>query len=263
MNRSIGAMCLALAVLLAGCGGGKRTLRLAGSTSIQPFAEMLAQDYESKSPGRRVGVQGGGSTAGVRAVESGLAEIGMCSRDLTEDEAKTFTPIVIAQDGIAMIVHKSNPVKGLTTAQIRRIYTGTVTNWKDVGGADIEIQVITREEGSGTRDTFVQLVMGKESISTGALNQSSNGAVREMVRTGPAAVSYISLGLVNEDVKALNVDGVVPSHATVLDKTYKLARPFLFVVKGAPTAEAQAFIDYVLGADGQRLLESKGLVRAK
>ena len=264
MKRIVTITCLlALSVVATGCGGGKKTLSLVGSTSVQPFAENLAEKYEAQFPDRRVGVQGGGSSAGIKALENGLAEIGMCSRDLTAEEAKEFTPIVIARDGIAMIVNKTNPVTGLTTDQVRRIYTGEITNWKDVGGPDETIMCITRQEGSGTRDTFVHLIMGQASISTGALNQSSNGGVREMVRSSKGAISYISLGLVNEDVKLIDVDGVTPSHAGVLDGTYKLARPFLFVVKGTLSPEAQTFIDWVLSSEGQSLLESKGLVRAK
>lgn len=262
MNRTIGAACLALAVLLAGCGGGKRALRLAGSTSVQPFAEALVQEYEAKHPGRAVEVQGGGSTAGLQAVANGLAEIGTCSRSLSDDESKQFTAIVIARDGLAVIVHPSNPVKALTKEQIRRIFAGRVRNWKEVGGRDLAIWPITREEGSGTRESFMHLVMGRDPISRRALVQESNGSVRELVRNDPSTIGYISLGLVSE-VKALDIDGVTPSAKAVLEGQYTLARPFLFVVRGAPTPDAQAFVDFVLSAEGQKTLETEGLVRAK
>ena len=258
----IGAALL-VAALLAGGGPRRRPLGLVGSTSIQPFAEMLAQEYGTKHPDRPVEVQGGGSTAGLQAVANDLAEIGMCSRGLTAEEAKQFTPIVIARDGLAVIVHPSNPVKALTRRQIRNIFAGRIRNWKEVGGRDLRIWPITREEGSGTRESFAHLVMEGDAISRRALNQESNGSVRELVRSDPAAIGYLSLGLVNADVKALEIDGVAPTAAGVVAGRYTLARPFLFVVRGAPTPDAQAFIDFVLSEDGQRLLETEGLVRVK
>lgn len=268
MKRTILPAAVAALTLFAfGCGGGKAPLNIVGSTSVQPFAEMLAQEYEAKHPDARVNVQGGGSTAGIQAIANKLAEIGTCSRELMADEAAQFTPIVIARDGIAVIVHPSNPLaaagKGLTRDQIRAIFSGGVRNWKDVGGADVAVRCITREEGSGTRESFVHLVMGKEAIARDALNQESNGAVRELVKSDPGAIGYMSLGLVNKDVRALDVDGVTPTAEAVLEGRYKLARPFLFVVKGAPTPDAQAFIDFVLSADGQKILEADGLIRAK
>ncbi len=254
---------MVLTALAAGCGaGGGRPLSLVGSTSVQPFAEVLAEEYEAKHPEHKVEVQGGGSTAGLVAAANGLADVGTCSRELTAEEAKQFTPVVIARDGLAVIVHPSNPVKGLTKEQIRKVFAGRIRNWKEVGGRDLAIWPITREEGSGTRESFMHLVMGKETISRRALVQESNGSVRELVRSDPSAIGYISLGLVSE-VKALDIDGVTPSAKAVVEGRYTLARPFLFVVKGAPTPDAQAFIDFVLSAEGQKVLETEGLVGVK
>lgn len=252
-----------LAAALVGCGGGKRTLNLMGSTSVQPFAGEVAQAYEQKHPDIRVNVEGGGSTAGIEAIRNGLAQIGTCSRDLKPEEAAEFTPIVIARDGIAIIVHPSNAVKGLTKEQIRKVFAGGIANWSEVGGPDLVVRPITREEGSGTRETFMHLVMGGESVVGKAIVQESNGTVRELVRNDPAAVGYISMDLVNETVKALDVDGVTPSAQAVLDGKYTFARPFLFVVKGAPSPEAQAFIDFVLSPEGQKVLTDAGLIGAK
>jgi phosphate transport system substrate-binding protein len=241
----------------------QRTLNVVGSTSIQPFAEFLAQEYGKKNPGQLVDVQGGGSTAGLQAVTNGLAHIGMCSRSLKDDEKKQFTPVIIARDGLAIVINPSNPVNGLTSEQLRDLFSGRIRNWREVGGRDGPVRPITREEGSGTRESFVNLVMGKARISRGALTQESNGAVKELVRGDPAAIGYMSLGLVGSELKALPVDGAVPTAEHVLAGTYKLARPFLFVTKGAPTPEAQRYIDFVLSPEGQKTLESEGLVRAK
>jgi phosphate transport system substrate-binding protein len=249
-------------------GGGcrrdpQKTVKLMGSTSIQPFAEELGREYEAKYADRKVQVEGGGSTAGIQAVADGLADIGTCSRDLKPDEAGRFTPVVIARDGVAVVVNPANPVAELTTEQIRRIFAGTITNWKEVGGGDTKILLVTREEGSGTREAFTHLVMAKDQIARAALSQASNGAVKAMVKGDPGAIGYMSLGQVGHDLKSLKVDGEEPTAAGVLAGKYKLARPFLFVTKGAPGPDARAFIEFVLSAEGQKTLEGEGLIRAQ
>jgi phosphate transport system substrate-binding protein len=250
-----------LVLFFSGCGRG-RALSVVGSTSVQPFAEVLAQNYHKKFPDRDVvDVQGGGSTAGLVAVSSGLADIGTCSRSLSPEEAKQFTAIVIARDGLAVVVHPTNPVRGLTTPQIQRLFSGRIQNWKEVGGPDEPVRLITREEGSGTRESFVNLVMKDEKISEKALVEESNGSVKEYVKGDEGAVGYMSLGQVGQEVKALEIDGVVPSAANALSGIYTLARPFLFVTKGTPSPRAQQFIDYVLSDEGQKTLESEGLIR--
>jgi len=250
-------------ILMGGCrDSGKRAVNVVGSTSIQPFAELLAQEYERKHAGQLVEVQGGGSTAGLQAVANGLADVGMCSRGLKPGE-KEFTPIVIARDGLAIVVNPANPVKDLTIDQIRGLFSGTISDWKDVGGTPGPVRMITREEGSGTRESFVHLVIGKKRIARQALTQESNGAVKELVRGDPAAIGYMSLGLVGTDLKAVSINGIHPSAANVLAGKYTLTRPFLFVTRGAVRPEAQKFIDYVVSNDGQKILESEGLVRAK
>jgi phosphate transport system substrate-binding protein len=249
---------------MAGCrrdAGG--TVNVVGSTSIQPFAELLKEAYQKQHPDRKVEVQGGGSEQGIQAAEKGLADIGTCSRSLTPDEASHFKEVVIARDGVAVVVHPSNPVKGLSTEQIRKVFSGAVTNWKEIGGKDSPILVITREEGSGTRESFVHLVMEKTAIARSALAQESNGAVKAMVKGDPAAIGYMSLGQVGTEVKALEIDGAAATDANVLAGKYKLARPFLLVTKGPPSPDAQAFIDFVLSPEGQKMLESEGLIRAK
>jgi phosphate transport system substrate-binding protein len=263
------AVLLPAAVISAcvGCGGSRsgaeKPLSIVGSTSVQPFAEVLAQSYEKKFPGRSVDVQGGGSTAGLVAAVSGLADIGTCSRSLSAEEEKQFQGVLIARDGLAVIVHLSNPIKSLTKDEIQGLFSGRITNWKQVGGPDREVRPITREEGSGTCDSFMNLVMKKRRISDRALVQESNGAVKELVKGDPCAVGYLSLGLVGTEVKALEIDGAAATAEHVVSGTYGLARPFLFVTKGAPGPAAQQFIDYVLSPEGQQMLQSEGLVRAR
>jgi len=235
------------------------TLTVAGSTSVQPFAEKLAETYMTAHPGLAINVQGGGSTAGVRAAETGAAQIGMSSRHLKDGE-QALRQVTIALDGIAIIVNAANPVAGLTRAEVAAIFAGKIPRWNTVGGLDRPIHFVTREEGSGTRGAFEEMVMGKMEIAPRALVQDSNGAVREIVASDPDALGYISLGLVDRRVRAVAVDGVLPTHDTILAKRYAVVRPFLFLSREEPAGAARAFIDYVLGTEGQRLLGLEGLI---
>jgi phosphate transport system substrate-binding protein len=260
----------AIAVIVfvsVGLGGGKHgALSVVGSTSIQPFAELEAQAFETSHPGLYVDVQGGGSTAGIQAAREGIAEIGMCSRELAPEEKQEFQRHQIAWDGLAIVVPPSSPLDNLTLAQVRRLFTGEITHWQEVGGEDRPVRLVTREEGSGTREAFQKLVMDKPvktRIARTALTQESNGSVKALVMNDPCAIGYMSLGLVKpEELKALRIDGVEPTAANVKARRYPLVRPFLFVTKGPPTAKAQAFIDFVLSKKGQAILEDpqQGLV---
>ncbi|MCU0244323.1 MAG: phosphate ABC transporter substrate-binding protein, partial [Acidobacteria bacterium] len=195
------ALCI---VLWPSCrrSGERADLTLAGSTSIQPFADKWAEVFMETHPDYGVNVQGGGSSAGIQACKSGACQIGMSSRDLKGDE-KDLVEIVVARDGLALIVHPSNPVRGAKLAEIKQIFAGDLRNWKLLGGPDRSITVVTREEGSGTRGAFQELVMGKTRIFKGAITEDSNGTVREIVAHDPYAIGFISLGLVDGQVRAL------------------------------------------------------------
>jgi len=260
------AIFILLILICEGCRDSKnRPVSVIGSTSIQPFAELLAEEYQKTALAGNVDVQGGGSTAGIQALADGIADIGMCSRALNEEEKTRFTPIEIARDGLAVVVHKSNSIDNLTKQQIQMLFSGRIKNWKELGDRDMPIRLIMREEGSGTREAFINLVMKKELVSRKALVQESNGAVKELVRYDPAAVGYMSLGLVGTELKSLAVEGVKPSAEQVSLGRYQLSRPFLFVLKTdtEPRPEARKFIDFVLSDQGQKILESEGLVRFK
>ena len=246
------------AIVPLGCSRGKdRAVKVLGSTSIQPFAEMLAQEFNAKQKDVYVEVDGGGSTAGLKAISEGYASIGMCSRGLKNGE--NFTPITIALDGIAVVVRKSNPVKSLTREQIRDMFAGRLTYWSQVGGRHKKITLITREEGSGTREAFTKLVMGDEPI-TPCITEPSNGAVKALVDGDEDAIGYMSLGQVQGGLRAVDVDGVAATRENVVNGKYPLVRPFLFVVKSQPDSQSQKFIDFVLSDQGQRVLEQEGLV---
>ena len=242
-----------------GCQRSKAGITVAGSTSVEPFAELLAEEYMIIHPKSHIYVQGGGSSAGIEAAITGAANIGMSSRNVVGEEQKLYV-VTIAKDAIAVIVHPSNPIQNLPIDQIREVFSGEIKNWKELGGPNHPIDIVTREEGSGTRESFQKFMMGKEDISLGALVQDSNGAVRQVISSDPNAIGYISLGLVNEQVKALKISGVEPSLSNVYNGKYTLVRPFLFVFNGEPVGEGKSFLEFVLSPLAQKLLLKEGLV---
>lgn len=259
--------------LLSACadGGGAETTRavVAGSTSVLPYVEILVEEYRFLYPDNLVGVQGGGSSAGIRAVRNGIADIGMSSRSLTEDEQDLWS-VEIALDGLAIIIHPDNPVDNLSIQQVRDIYTRRITNWNEVGGNDAKIHIISREEGSGTRGAFQELVMADEFISQKAVVQNSNGAIRQLVSGNRDTIGFISLGLAEPqpgmtDVKPLMLNGIKPTRENVRSGDYGLYRAFLFVCAQEPEAGSPAwhFIDFVLSGKGQDILMTEGLISAQ
>ena len=252
---------LLLLILLTfcGCQRAQGGLSVVGSTSVEPFAEALSEEFMNRHPREKIFVQGGGSSAGIQAVRTGAAEVGMSSRNLMPGESDLIS-IPIIYDAIAVIVHPENPLGDLTLEQIRKIFAGEVTRWSRLGGADRDITLVSREEGSGTREAFQSLIMGKKEISLAALVQDSNGAIRQVVSDDRNAIGYISLGLVNNRVKAVKIEGVEPSVENIREQRYKIVRPFLFVFKSEPRGMAKEFLDYILSPAGQDLLVHEGLI---
>ena len=256
---SIGILVFVVSLTSSCSKPSKLGIIIAGSTSVQPFAEALSEEYMKLNSGIEIDVQGGGSSAGVMSAQTNTADIGMSSRELTGDEKKMWY-VEIARDGLAVIVNPANSIGNLTLEQARDIYSGKITNWSQLGGKKAEIHVITREEGSGTRSAFESLVMNKVEINPRAIVQDSNGTVRQLVGDDAAAIGYISLGLVDEKVKALELDGVGATRENVINGTYGLSRPFLFITSVQPTGKTKSFIDFVLSAEGKKLLNAEGLV---
>ena len=247
----VGALLLMAATSFAALSG---TVNIVGSTSVQPLAEELAQAFMAKNKGVKIFVQGGGSGAGIKAAMANTAEIGSSSRELNPDETGVVET-TIAKDGIAIIVNKANPVTGLTSEQLKQIYSGEYTNWKQVGGPDQTIVVVNREAGSGTRGAFEELVLGKTPNTNKCLVQASTGAVQQTVSITKEAIGYISLGALDaKTVKALRIDGVIATEQNVIAKKYKIQRPFLFLTKKAPTGVVKAFLDWVLSPEGQKIV---------
>ena len=258
MKKLAYALIIISVLFFASCGNGRESaIILAGSTSVQPYAEILAEEFE-RLYGMYADIQGGGSSAGISAAISGAADIGMSSRELTEKEISGgLWYAEIAIDGLAVIVHPDNGIFGLTLSTVRGIYDGSVTEWEGTGK---KIHVITREEGSGTRSAFESLVMGENYITPKAIVQDSNGAVKQLVSGDKDSIGFISLGLVDGSVKALSLDGAYPSFDNVADGSYNLYRPFLFVCGKEPDGPVKSFVDFVFSPGAQAILANEGLI---
>ena len=231
-----------------------------GSTTILPIAEIAAEDYTATHPELDVLVSGVGSSAGIEAVAAGTADIGTSSRDLKDEEkglGLVDTPI--AYDGIAVIVNPSNPVTNLTLEQLRDIFAGKITNWSQVGGKDRPIDLVNRDEASGTREAFKKLVMEDVKFDRTSAVLPGTGQVRDVVSRSEGAIGYISLGFVaprfaSRPVKALNVDGVEPSLESIASNEYPIGRRLHFLTKGEPQGAAKDYTDYVLSPEVQNEL---------
>lgn len=249
--------------VFAGCqksASGKVTTD--GSTSMEDVIGGLAESFMNNNKGITVTYNPTGSSSGVQAVQEGRCDIGLASRDLKDEEkASGLTGTTLALDGIAVIVNPENPVADLDLETIAKIYTGEITNWKDVGGNDAEIVVIGREAGSGTRDGF-ESITGTEEACVYRQELTSTGDVIATVTGNPDAIGYTSLAAVEDNVKALSVGGVAPSEATVKDGSYVIQRPFVLVTKtDAKLSEAaQRFFDYITSADAAEVIAAAGVV---
>jgi phosphate transport system substrate-binding protein len=255
-------VCGAAVVISGGCGKQRIAVTVAGSTAFQPFAEKLAEQFMAGQPDIAVTVQGGGSALGVQAALSGAAQIGMADLVKLPPEAESLTSVVVARDGIAVVVNNANPVKDMTMAQIRAIFSGKIRNWKELGGPDHNITVVSREAGSGTRSSFEQIVKDI-TLTKDSIIQDSNGTIRETVIMDENAIGYLSHGLLNDKLKAVTVHGVSCTTEDVVAGRYPIVRPVYLLTKGEPTGACKAFIDYICSAEGQKTIKDSGLIPAK
>lgn len=275
LNKKIGVLLTSIAListLTVGCGSknnssnSANSVTVSGSTSVGPLIEKEGEAFKSANADISIQVNQLGSSAGIKDTINGTVEIGMSSRDLKpEEKNEGLKEVEIAYDGIGIIVNKSNTVKSLTINQIKDIYTGKITNWKDVGGKDTPIVVVSREDGSGTRDAFQEIVGYKsEELTSEAQIGDGSGNIKSTVSTNENAIGYISFEYIDDSINSLQVDNVEPSAQSVKDKTYKIARPFLLVYKEDKLGESgKKFIDFILSEEGQKVAEENGLIRIK
>ena len=276
-KTTIGILVLFLAAILSACGetagndtgsssGSKATVSISGSTSVGPLAEKLAEKFKDNNEKINIEVNQIGSSAGITNATSGVSEIGMSSRDLKEEEkANGLKETIIAYDGIVVVTHPSNKVKDLTLEQVKQIFTGEVTNWSQLGGEDMEIVVVSREDGSGSRDAFQEIVgYSSGELIRNAIIASGNGNIKTTVATNKHAVGFISFEYIDDSISTLQIDGVEATAENVLQQKYSLSRPFLFVHKEENLTDAGLqFIDYILSSDGQTIVSGAGAIPVK
>jgi phosphate transport system substrate-binding protein len=269
-SRSLlGKAALFAAAVLAGQVYAEETIVMDGSTTVGPIAKAFAEYYMKQNPGVNVTVGESGSGNGAKGIINSTCQIGTMSRFMKDTEFKAAAdagvmPVahVVALDGLPILVHPSNPVKGLSLDQVRDIYMGKITNWNQVGGPDLEIVVISRDTNSGTYETFETMVMRKEKIGERTEYVGSNGAVRQRVQSTPAAIGYAGLGFVDDTVKALEVNGVAPTPATVKSGIYPIARPLYMFTNGYPKlgSNLYRFVTLYLSEAGASMIEETGFI---
>jgi len=256
---------LAAALAMAGCGGSglSGTLTLSGSTTLQPIAQEAADQFMKDNTSANVTVQGGGSSVGITQVSEGTVNIGDSSRELKDEEKNLgLVDHKVAFDVIVVIANPGVSVSNLTTDQVKGIFTGSITNWSQVGGTDGTITVVTRDSASGTREMFDEKALGSTkdkpvSLVSGAIEANSNGVMRQKVASTKGAIGYISYGYLDKSVKPLQLNGVTGNLQTGLDKTYPLSRYLHMFTKGEATGLTKAYIDFVLSPDFQNTTVSK------
>lgn len=242
--------------------GEKGVIRISGGTAHIPVMKEAAKKIMEYNHDIQITVAGGGSGVGISQVGQGLVDIGNSGRKPKDAELAKY-PLAMfkwAIDGVGVVVHPQNPVNGLSKAQLKDIFSGKITSWKDLGGPDKPISVLTRDEASGTREVFWKKALGKGDITKKASFVVSNGAMKSAVASNPYAIGYVSVGHIDDSVKALALDGVVPTLDTVRSGDYTIARGLYSNTNGEPAGLTKKFIDYLMSAEGQSIAGAKGFI---
>ncbi len=244
-----------------------------GSDTVLPLSTKEAETFMKKTPGASVTVVGGGSGVGITALIDGTTDICMSSRDLKMEEKlklkeKNIKQVTIGFDALAIIVNPANKVKELTREQLEKIFTGAVTNWKEVGGDDEKIVAYSRESSSGTYEFMKEHVMAKKNYASTVLSMPATGAIVQSVSQTKGAIGYVGLAYLNKTIKpvAVSFDGktfVLPSIKTAKDKSYPVSRPLYYIYAGSSEAKVKGFVDFVLSKDGQKHVEEVGYISVK
>ncbi|MBN1969385.1 MAG: phosphate ABC transporter substrate-binding protein [Candidatus Delongbacteria bacterium] len=240
-------------------------LKIAGGTAHIEVYQTIAKMMMDENPDLKITISGGGSGVGIKQVGEGLVDIGNSGRDLKESEITQYglVPHKIAIDGIAVIVNPASKITNLTMQQIQDIFLGRVKNWKEIGGDDQPINIYTRDANSGTRQTFEELALAKNKVIDEANFVNSNGNMKVNVGQDEYSIGYVSVGNLDDKVKAVSIDGIEPNIENVMSGAYKVQRFLYSVTKGEPTGLAKSILDEVLSAEGQKIVENKGFIRVK
>jgi phosphate transport system substrate-binding protein len=268
MNHIFKQLTVVVACLLVSAGAAfAENVIIKGSTTVLPISQATLEAYMKANPGVNISLSGGGSGEGIKALIDKSTDIANSSREIKKTEedlakSKGVNPVetIVAIDAIVPIVNPKNPVKNLSIDQLSRIYQGTITNWKEVGGEDLEIVVISRDSSSGTFEAWGELVLKGAKVSPRAQLQASNGAIVQAIAKNKYALGYIGLGYLDESVKGLTVNGVKASEKTALSKEYPVSRFLYMYTNGEPTGETEKYIKFVLSPAGQKLVKEEGFV---
>lgn len=270
MKHTVMVFSLLLMSIVAapGAWAKPREIIINGSTTVLPVMQKAGEAFMAANPDISLAISGGGSGNGIKALIEGLCDIAMSSRDIKPGEveqgrAKGVTPVrtAVAVDALVPVVHRENPVKGVSSGQLRDIYAGKIRNWKEIGGEDGAIVVISRDTSSGTYETWEQIIMRKEKVAPSALLQASNGAVVQAVSKNRKAIGYIGFGYLNDSLKKLDVDNVEATPATALSHTWPVARELYVFTNGAPSGAVKKLLDYLLDPQkGQKSVAEIGFI---
>jgi phosphate transport system substrate-binding protein len=253
--------------LMAGVAFAAESIVIKGSTTVLPIAQAALEAYMKKNPGVQISLSGGGSGEGIKALIDKTTDIATSSREIKKEEitlaeTKGVKPVthVVAYDAIIPVVHPKNKVTNLSIDQLSQIYQGKITNWKEVGGEDLKIVVISRDSSSGTFESWDHFIMKKAKVTPQAQMLASNGAIVTAVSKNRYAIGYLGMGYVNKSLKPLPVDGIKASVETALSKEYPLSRELYMYTNGEPTGEVAKFIAFVKSAEGQKIVAKEGFV---
>ncbi len=259
---ALGLVCFAGNAVFAG------SLKMDGSTTVLPIAQKVTEAYMKEFPDVSISVSGGGSGNGIKALIDSTADIANSSRFIKDEEVKLavekgayLAPFAVAYDCIVPVVNPANPVADISLEQLKDIYMGKITNWKDLGGPGGEIVVISRDTSSGTYEVWEEKVMKKERVFPGALLQASSGAIAQAVSKNKNAIGYLGIGYVDKSVKALTIGGIPGNEETTLNGKFPVSRPLFMFTRGWPSGDALKFINYVLNPQkGQKFVKEAGFV---
>ena len=266
MNR-LAAVLLGISLMAGSLFAVEKKIVVEGSTTVLPIAQAAAETFMGQNKDANISVRGGGSGVGVASLIEKTCDIADSSRPIKDEELKKAAgrgvspkAHVIAMDGIAVVVNNANGITALTKKQVKGIYTGSISDWSQVGGAAGKIVVVSRDSASGTFEAFGELALDKVKVRSDALMQASNQAVAGVVEKTPDAIGYVGLGYVTKELKAVTVDGIDCSKKTVLMKQYPYSRPLFMYTNGKPMGVAKNFIDFILSSEGQNIVEEQGFV---
>ena len=269
-RRMLSILVLTLILMLISCNSDETTVEerkitISGSTSVGPLMERMAEDFEASNEDVVIEINQTGSSSGIKDVINGVSKIAMSSRDLSKEEKEDVEGIVMSYDGIAVIVNNENSITGITKEEVKDIFTGKITNWKELGGEDSEIVVVSREDGSGTRAAFEEIVGYKaKDLLKKSLISDGSGNIKVMVKGNKNAIGFVSFEYLDNTIKALEIDNIKATADNVINSKYPISRSFLMVVNESNLNNLdKKFIDWILSDDGQSLVEKYGSIKIR